>query len=398
MKRRNILTKIGASTALVPTTTAVTASNSDAPPIREQLARTVAEARIRHVRRRDAFTQFDPNGIGNPELFYAVANGTYVPVAWVFPIWNGRSAVGHISIGAQTWMPPVIQYGTGLAPQHRLAETKDSETVAGLEYGEKPRFLYGNPMAFGVEAQSAGGLDDTEWKFVDLKRKFPIPRDRISAYGADVRAASRAETEWRRIQVHVERGRTLSYGTSARSTGSISGVPNWSNCGSSWDGCVPIAASMAIGYHEGVPSWNRCDLIHELADNMDTNSDGETWPWNITDGIEEYDSSYDASLTEYGRRSEVMDQIDSGAPCLVCYWGNMDASLASLPRTPTADTVKDQFVGHAETATGYEADDNSWWNPTDPSVYVTTHDTYGGVNELKLSTSSPAYFVTSIEP
>ncbi len=55
-----------------------------------------------------------------------------------------------------------------------------------------------------------------------------------------------------------------------------------------------------------------------------------------------------------------------------------------------------ELVGHSETAVGYEQDDNSWWDPTEPPLHVTTYDTYGEVNELTFTSSSLSFFITSI--
>ncbi len=53
-------------------------------------------------------------------------------------------------------------------------------------------------------------------------------------------------------------------------------------------------------------------------------------------------------------------------------------------------------VGHAETVVGYEEADDSWWNPTEPPLYVTTHDTYGDTNELTFKSTSLSFIVLTI--
>lgn len=376
-----------------------------------ELAYRIAYARVEHNSQRDPFKMLDPDGLSDPELFYSVAgpeaDTEYLPAAWVFPIKNGQREVGHIAVGAQRWLPPVLKCSTSPAPQHRLGDFDRHDKLV-KPTTQKHRFIYNHPMLFGVEVSVERG---GERMFVDLDTGATTEMKAVSAYGPPDSGPTQAEMEWDGIEQHLETGE-LSYSTS--SSGYIGGVPNWGGnviggvpnwngekCGDDWIGCAPAAGSMIIGYHEPIPSSDKCDVMNDLKDYMGTDSDGLTMPYNptggdITDGFEEYDHSYDASNTyPYvgGRRSEIMDQIDSNNPCVVSYCGDKasSTSVESIPGVP-------DLVGHSEAAWLYEEGDNPWWDPTSPPIYVSTYDTYGGTNELTLGSSSASYFVTSVEP
>ncbi|ELY83880.1 hypothetical protein C486_01584 [Natrinema gari JCM 14663] len=128
---------------------------------------------------------------------------------------------------------------------------------------------------------------------------------------------------------------------------------------------------------------------------MGTNSDGETVPTDFDDGIEDYDSSYSASNTVWERRSEIKNQIDSGNPCVISHWFNSSLDKSEID---DVEDLKGIAVGHSETAYEYEEGDDPVWNPTEPTLYVTTHDTYGDINEITLKSTTLLFLVQSIDP
>ncbi|QCW04207.1 hypothetical protein [Natrinema pallidum] len=402
--RRSVLKGLGAvgatsvaAVTLSGTTTAESTQRGESEAIPERLARAVAKARVEYKSRQEHFEEFDPNGLAQPELFSAAVtrNGAreYVPAAWVFPIETDGTAVGHIAIGAQPWLPPVIRCGTGTAPQHRAAEMTIAGDGARRSDADASRFVYRHPMMFGLELQSDRQRQPV---FVDLYSGVATTVDDVPTYEPSKMETTQAEAQWQGIRQSRQRNETLSY--SASSSGRISGVPNWDGdvCSTDWIGCSPVAGSMVIGYHENATGIE-CDLMDELADEMDTDDEGRTKPWNIPDGIENYDSSYTAHNTYHGRRSEIMDEIDSERPCIVSYWGNKASTASAESGNVDVPDWIPELVGHSETAVGYEQDENSWWDPTEPSLHVTTYDTYGEVNELTFSSSSLSFFITSIE-
>ncbi|AFO59227.1 MULTISPECIES: C39 family peptidase [unclassified Natrinema] len=403
--RRSVLKGLGAvgatsvaAVTLSGTSTAASTQRGETAAIPESLARAVAKARVDYKSRHEHFAEFDPNGLADPELFYAAVdrNGAreYLPAAWVFPIETDGTEVGHIAIGAQPWLPPVIRCGTGVAPQHRAAELTIAGNSVERSDADTSRFVYKHPMLFGLELQSDGQRHPI---FVDLYSGIATTVDDVPAAGPSRMETTQAEAQWQGIRQSRTRNETLSY--SASSSESISGVPNWDGdvCSAGWIGCSPAAGSMVVRYHEDITGVD-CDLMDELADEMGTDGKGRTKPWNIPDGIESHDSSYAAHNTYHGRRSEIMDEIDSGRPCIVSYWGDKASTVSAESGNVDLPDWVPELVGHSETVVGYEQDDNSWWDPTEPSLHVTTHDTYGDVNELTFTSTSVSFFITSIAP
>lgn len=162
---------------------------------------------------------------------------------------------------------------------------------------------------------------------------------------------------------------------------------------------------MCIASHENVSG--HCDLMRELNDLMGTDSDGITWPEDpqggrdFVSGIEDYDGEYNYTPgnTVMGRRSKIKDQIDSGNPCLLSHWWKDDFDVNLDPDDIDGPTdLVDLPVGHSETVFEYEEADDSWWNPTEPTMYVSTYDTYGEIDEFTLKSSSIMFLVQTIEP
>lgn len=363
--------------------------------ISESIARQIAKSRVEHNSTREQFSDLNPEGLAQPELFYSVSEtGTYRPAAWVYPIETDGKEVGHIAVSARPDSPGVIRCSTGFAPQTQLQHNRTLQSEVGrLEDGV--RFIYNNPMCFGVEVPTtnvagAEAAENGKSTFVDLKHGFTAPISAVSKPESTIQTDRESTAD----RITLEEVKETSF--SSLSTESISGVPNWDAnlCGPDWVGCTPAASSMCIGYHENISSRD-CDLMWELNDLMGTNSDGETVPTDFDDGIEDYDSSYSASNTVWERRSEIKNQIDSGNPCVISHWFNSSLDKSEID---DVEDLKGIAVGHSETAYEYEEGDDPVWNPTEPTLYVTTHDTYGDINEITLKSTTLLFLVQSIDP
>ncbi|ELZ00587.1 hypothetical protein C481_13124 [Natrialba asiatica DSM 12278] len=158
---------------------------------------------------------------------------------------------------------------------------------------------------------------------------------------------------------------------------------------------------MCLGYHENI-SYTDCDLMWELNENMGTDDDGNTYPYvpggkDFFSGINNYDSSYDPGYELNGKRKEIKSEIDSGRPCIVGYFGDKTPDAAAAASPGKSIDLPDVPTGHAETVIGYEEDDNPPWDPTQPTLYATTHDTYGDTNELTFKSTSVGFVVLEIE-
>ncbi|WP_222914435.1 C39 family peptidase [Natrinema sp. SYSU A 869] len=404
-KRRTVLKRIGVLSAALATPVmtgsalGIAEGNSTAVErsdrISEPIAHLIAKSRVEHNSTRKQFSDLDPEGLAKPELFYSVSEtGTYRPAAWVYPIETDGEEVGHVAVSARPDSPGIIRCSTGVAPQTRLRHNRTLRSKVG-RVKDGPRLIYNNPMSFGVEVPTtnvagAEAAEDGKSAFVDLKHGLTASINAV----ANPESATQTDGTLTVDRTTLEEAEETSF--SSLSTESISNVPNWNahRCGSNWVGCTPAASSMCIGYHENISSRD-CDLMWELNDHMGTNSNGETVPTDFVSGIEDYDSSYSASNTVWGRRSKIKNQIDSGNPCVLSHWFNSSLDKSDIDGV---EDLKDIAVGHSETAYEYEEDDNPWYDPTEPALYVTTHDTYGSVNEISLKSTTVMFLVQSIEP
>lgn len=379
--------------------------------IPEPMARWMAKSRVEHNSKREHFSEFDPEGLAQPELFYSVSEtGTYRPAAWVYPIRVDGEEVGHVAVSARPDSPGVIRSSTGIAPQTRLQRNRTLRSQT-KRAGDGPRFIYNNPMSFGVEipAMNVSGTETAEGgkpMFADLKHGYTASID------AAATPESASQTDGKSTAARTTMGVAQSEETSFSplSTGSISSVPNWDgdlcSIGKNWVGCTPAASSMCIGYHENI-SDRDCDLMWELNDLMGTDSDGITLPLNpggksFASGIANYDGKYDytpRNIARGGRRSEIKDQIDSGNPCLLSHWwkDNFEIDI-DWDHIDNPEDFVELPIGHSETVFEYEEGDNPWWNPTEPTMYVSTYDTYGDVDEFTLKSTSVKFLVQTIEP
>lgn len=407
--RRKVLKSAGILGVPLATPHVVSSAKAESGPdisahstiIPERLARVSAKERVKHNSQREEFSEFNPSGLAEPELFYSVSetkslfgsvSKEYVPSAWVYPIKNNGTEVGHIAVSARPESPGVIKCGTGKAPQNRPLENQVLNNGRSLSSTDDVRYIYNNPMSFCIEVDST---------YVDLKSGHTLSIDSVVSP-----ELSSGQDRQRNVKMHPE-SRSTSF--EPLDTGNISGVPNWNGklCGYDWVGCVPASSAMCIGYHEGMDSRN-CDLMWELHEKMGTNDEGVTQPPGFFKGITNYDSSYIPGIEVAGRRSRIKQEIDSGRPCIVGYWGDRVPSAASTKpsvkpnkikeKIPDSiwNKIKDKTVGHAETVVGYEEGNDPIWNPTQPTLYATTYDTYGDVNELALKSTTVEFYVFEI--
>lgn len=295
----------------------------------------------------------------------------------MFPVENGGEDVGYLTIDATRSEPLALTYGRDRAPQRRYDEAGARANVRGL--AAQRTFVYHGGVEYGV-------LSD-EGPFVDLRgnrvrNKGPVESlARLSPENTPNR-----EPEF---EGDVTSGRDVTYGASGNSSGDdwdrstdeeVYGVPNWTgedgggaastdfgtgddSWGGStgWDGCVPIATSMAVAYHEGINEWEdeeREELIDRLHVLQNTDASGDTAPIDM-DNVKDYTrGTYD-----YDASSPLWQPTASGF-----HW-SVDHD------EPAVLSIKDtQYTGgHAVTVVGYDHVDN--WGMDDH--YYKVHNTYG---------------------
>jgi hypothetical protein len=346
--RRDVLKTIGAigsvGIGMLGGAGAATAASGS-----KQEAFEMARETVGYLGTTSEFGDWREQGVRSPELFYAKTrsgstsdgeSGTveYTPSAWVFPIENRGEDVGYIAIGAIRSDTPVLTYGKSKAPQRRLDSAMKVAKASGRSVHK--RFLYHSGVQFGVET------DDE--KMIDLRGQSVTKLKSVGAEN-ELRFTSSAKggnaPDW-----------------SGDTDDEVYGVPDWTdtdlggggstNIGTGrdswagWDGCVPIAVSMAIGFHEGIREWDddeRESLIDVLHKKMNTDYSGSTfWP-DIDGGIEKYDSgqySYNANNQQFNEKGNIKDSVGNDNPCVL-----------NMMKGPYIKNSGD--LGHAVTVVGY---------------------------------------------
>ena len=316
----------------------------------KQQARRVAKRTVGYLGTKPEFESWQEQGVRSPELFYAkIASGsaqsgggrtlTYTPSAWVFPIENRGEDVGYIAIGTIRSDTPVLTYGKSKAPQRRLDSAMKVAKASGRSAHKC--FLYHSGVQFGVETTDKKMVDLRGQSIKDLKPVENKDRLRFTSSGKKANAPN-----W--------------FGDT---DDQVYGVPNWSDTDSGgggstnigtgrdswdgWDGCVPIAISMAIGYHEDIYEWEDNDregLIDRLHMKVNTDDSGVTRWDRIDGGIEKYSAgkhSYNANNQYFNKKGNIKDSVGNDNPCVL--------NMTNGPYSKDAAWIN----GHSVTAVGY---------------------------------------------
>ncbi len=371
--RRGAMKALGAlSFGSIVATKGARAQSSDR--VSKSLARAMAEAKVEQLAGDDELQKWNRTDVGSATLFKLPVseNSTtnFEPAVYVFPVTNEK---GHIVISARKQLPPVLGYGTSPAPQSRLRRLSNSAIHDSLTFDETLLYLGG--MSYGVAATDPTAGDDEQTRFVDLRTGHARPLPTVSGIHRFESSTHGAKTEWRTVQEASPEQHVRQIGIQRSTDEDVPGVPNWTegdtdDSWNEWDGCSPIAASMAIGHHEGTSYSDRDALIDSLHQKMSTRDvpgagSGLTIPGDIPRGIRKYDSgdndyeSPENNFVDVGltRPEQTKNQIDDGNPLL----------LSTMP-------LDVSLVGHTETVVGYDDASN---------FYYKCHDTYGGTSWIR---------------
>ncbi|WP_175417008.1 C39 family peptidase [Natrinema pallidum] len=312
----------------------------------KKLARKAADI----LGNRDEYSDWRSQGIRRPELFMAqIENGqsvSYKPRAWVFPIENRGDDVGYITIDATKSGSTVLAYGRSSAPQRYYDEAGATANSRGLS--AQRMFLYNGGVEFGIVSK--------EGPYIDLRggyvREKPLAKnmESLSPDSGTVNIAGKDGDgdDWERSTDEEITGVpnwTESDGGGVSSTNYGNGRDAWGG----WDGCVPIASSMVIGYHEDISRREedkKNALIDHLHDIHNTDDDGNTDRLDL-DNVKNYSRgqySYDANRDKFGVASSIHEYIKNDRPVVLSMVGGPYSSLTS---------------GHAVTVVGYDHESNA---------------------------------------
>lgn len=374
--RRKLLKSIGTvGLAGATLSTSGIAAAKSAAPVKKNEARKIAQSAVEAIGKRDEFKKWGSEGVKSPELFYTrVQNGEYIkhmPRSWIFPIENRGENVGYINISARNEQT-VLGYGASKAPQRKLTEAKrktpaNSKSLSG-------RFIYHGGVEFLIES--------TDVDTVDLRSGKPKECRSID----DINEITTTENE----PSSGEKEQTDQEDWSGSLTDEVHGVPNWTSEDSGgesstdigsgpdswdeWDGCIPIAASMVIGYHEGLNDRDDdarealIDRLHNLMDTGEGDLCSYCTSWDdMPSGIENYShgsNSYYSSNIHNSLKRAVRPQIADENPVIL--------NMSNGPYTVEDEGHSVCVIGYRDESCGFLCND----------MYYKVHNTYGDYPDL----------------
>lgn len=337
-------------------------SAQDDEYVSKKTARTIAKNAVRYLGARSEFKEWRTQGVKVPQLYYTkVRDGNsveYVPRAWVFAIEDRGDDVGYITIDADQIDTPVLAYGKSKAPHKRIEGAK--KVAKGHGASVNNRFLYHSGVEFGIET--------TDRKMVDLRggkiKKLPAVanannlKPTVNVNGKDTQSDQDDG-------VTTQKEKDNAPDWDGDTDESISNVPNWTehddggasstdygtgaDSWDSWDGCIPIAGSMAIGYHEDISEYDdeeREALIDRLHDDMNTDNGGSTTWLDVDNGISNYDEgdhSYNGNNNRFNIKGNIKDAVAANEPPIL--------NMTDGPYTQDDE----YFNGHSVTVVGYRS-------------------------------------------
>ncbi|MEZ3145631.1 C39 family peptidase [Halobaculum sp. MBLA0143] len=297
-------------------------------------ARAAAAATVRRAAEREQFAAWEGAGLGQPTTFHArnAARGpAAVPAVYVFPVQEGGRDLGYVTAGARPEWADVIEYSTATPPQRRVAATR----AHARRHGARPtdRLLYHGGVKYGVELADGRGVN------VRNGRAAPLTEIDPSRVAAQPTGVTTADT-------------TTDVTADSHYYDWLWEVPAWTESDTDdpwddWDGCVPIAASMALAYHEDVGESVKEVYIDDLHEDMNTNDAGSTFPTDIDNGINEFDTGDDSyngrNIYLWSHPNFTKQEIGAGRPFLL----NMTSG-------DQADDRNQNYGNHTVTVVGYD--------------------------------------------
>jgi hypothetical protein len=354
--RRSVLKSIGAAGVGLLGVGSATATSGQSDIVSRGTARKVAQNKVEAVQTREQFSSWQGATVEKASVFYGANGGQgpeYVPTAYVFAVTNRGEDVGYVTASARSDWAPVLEYSTATPPNH-LVDKAESDAAAGLGVGSTGRVLYHGGVKYGLELEDGRAVNVRNGRPTEVGRDFDpsamsfkpetIQRQQDAVESDEVTTDFHWDTIYD-VPAWTEHDGTHNKDYTYYGTGDDS----WDK----WDGCVPVAASMLIAYHEGYDeedTWTREYYIDKLHDDMNTNDAGSTWPTDIDNGFNKFaEGSYDYDGTNiylWSHPNFTKKEItDNNRPFLL----NMNDGGTANDRNQT-------YGDHTTTVVGYGSD------------------------------------------
>lgn len=300
------------------------------------LAKKAANQQRKIASNEGQFSNWENASLGKPETFFMIADTKnrrkYQKSAYVFPVTKGNSEIGYITAAAQRSMDPILEYSTAKSPVSRIAESHSTIQKKGHKLSGRP--IYHGGVQYGHEIANGN--------IANIRNNHQY-RAKSSSPSSLKFNEQKSRNLWKNIELSTAPSGSPNSNEppipSGNNAGHVYGVPCWTehDLGSftidqtyygpetdkwdDWDGCVPVAASMIIGYHQSVSEYDDFDrewIIDNLHDSMNTNDYGATNPDDIDNGIDNYpDGSFDGYTYYVTDQDLVRKEIDNNRPFLL---------------------------------------------------------------------------------
>lgn len=281
--------------------------------------------------------------ISNPVTYYSIAENS-APIAYEYTLIRAEESVGFMFISATKNLNPLLECSGGKAPSSYLNSVKT--TIDKTEYvsdDTTPLLLYWGALTYSVQYNDQMKKDGVAIHLLNGKlQKVP---DSINLQIDK----NKARTLWNELSYIIANNISIK---SDRGLVTINGVPAYYQSGEhgdagggaisfpvcagptidpwyAWDGCSPIAGAMIHGYWDSHGYPNLPDGEDTLIDYnhyyMGTSIAGDTWDWNIDDGIRDifdlcgYD--FDVNNTNFTNWNDITTQVDAENPAVMSFTG-----------------------------------------------------------------------------
>lgn len=426
--RRSILKKIGVLGAVGVSGTSIAAASEGQQATRGKFvsvshAREAAEQMVPHLAKTDPeVNSWQRGSVGRPTKYYTLTtDGSYDPAAYVFPIASKDTSdkvLGYITIAARRTWSPVLEYSTGVPPSAR----QDAVEQSARAMGDTPdgRLLYQGGVNYGIQ------LDGQEMIHLGTHQKMIArPDSDILAFDEGDQTVN-TQAQW---ETAVDPS-TSGMGTMASGSNQVgitdyvwdahvgngvsgsdtgTGTGNRNDCygcrgladdpWKDWDGCIPIAGTQIVMYHEEIENtWSnrkkREKICDELHMEMKTGDDHSTSFGNIPGGFTGLSLSF--VNNDYGANQELLitknlftSDIDSNQPLMInrpydiCNWGICIES-ATTDDVTTSSKDKNNYDGHTVIAAGYQngGDQLEVFTSWDTNRHTISYDSWGSRTQV----------------
>lgn len=369
-------------------------SNNKSKFVSVDEAKSVAEQMVSHFARTDSEVESWQDGILNdPTKYYTLtSDGGYDPAAYVFQVVNQDNSnenLGYITIAARRSWSPVLEYSTNEPPTAgRERAKKTAQTMGDSPTG---RLLYQGGLNYGIHLGGQEMIHLGHNKKMVAHAKSDIlsydEGDEVVDTQAQWEGAADPSVEGTGVSIMASSGSGRvgfsDYAWDAHVGEGVSGSDSGNDVGDGddcngcvgladdpwqdWDGCIPIAGTQVVMYHEGLENeWSnrqeREKICDELHMGMDTGQDISTSFKNIPGGFTSLDLSfldndYDANQELLISKGLFTSDIDDDKPLMLNRPGDacgLGICIESSEDVTISDKEKGDYDNHTVVVAGYQ--------------------------------------------